>query len=484
MNSNLLSPAEEARTQLPLVVDLDGTLTKTDLLIESCLALLKRNPLYVLLLPLWLLRGKAVLKTRIAERVPIDASCLPFHPELLSYLREEKSRGRHLYLATASHRKYAEQVAAHLGLFDTVYATDGEHNLDGLRKCSQLLESYGEKGFDYAGNASPDLRIWPHARHAIVVNARAGVARAARRMANVTRVLDDRSRSWLPYLRALRPHQWVKNVLVLVPLLASHSFGQRGVWLSALLAFAAFSLTASSVYVLNDLLDLESDRHHPRKRLRPFASGDVPVQHGLAIVPLLLIGAVALASHLPGVFMAVLAGYYVVTLGYSLKLKHYAMVDVLTLAGLYTLRVIAGAAALAIMPSFWLLAFSMFMFLSLALVKRYSELMAMKKSGHEKTRGRGYEVGDLTILQSAGLASGYIAVLVLALYVNSPDIGHLYGRPVIIWLVCPLLLLWLSRIWMITHRGDMDDDPIVFAFRDGPSIAAGVLAAFVVFLAL
>jgi len=463
-----------------LVVDLDGTLIKTDLLVETALDLLKRSPLSLAMLPVWLARGKANLKAEIAERVEIDAATLPYNTEFLNFLRAEHEAGRRIWLATASHRKLAERVAAHVGIFERVLATENGRNLSGNAKRDTLVSNFGPKRFDYAGNALADLKIWPHARRAIVVHAERGVERAAARLSTVERVFPRGKRTLSNYLRAIRLYQWVKNLLIFIPLLLAHRVNELPLVVNCAIAFLAFGLTASSAYVLNDLLDLTADRHHPRKRHRPFASGALSPSAGFWLVPSLLLAAGALTVLLPRAFALVLTIYFAGTLAYSFKLKHHPMLDVMTLAGLYTLRVIAGVVAISVTPTFWLLAFSIFTFLSLSLVKRYSELRLMQREGKQEAVGRGYHVGDLTILSAAGIASGYLATLVLALYVNSPEVLLLYRTPEAIWLLCCLLLYWVSRMWMITHRGDMHDDPIVFALTDGPSLVIGALAVAIV----
>jgi 4-hydroxybenzoate polyprenyltransferase len=469
-----------APTAPVLVVDLDGTLIKTDLLVETTLALLKQSPLSLPLLPFWLARGKANLKERIAERTRIDVVSLPYNEEFLRFLRAERAAGRRLWLATASDRRLAEQVAAHLGIFDRVLGTENGRNLSGRAKLDALITDLGPNAFDYAGNASVDLLIWPQARRALIVHPAPGVEAAAARHASVERVFPRDKARWIASLKVLRLHQWVKNLLIFVPLLLAHRANALPLVADSVVAFLAFGMTASSAYVLNDLLDLTADRHHPRKRKRPFASGDLPPSAGFWLVPCLLAGAGALAMLLPWKFGVVLAIYLAGTLAYSFKLKHHPMLDVITLAGLYTLRIVAGVVAVGVQGTFWLLAFSVFIFLSLALVKRYSELRVMEREGKAEAQGRGYQVGDLTILSASGIASGYLAALVLALYVNSPEVLRLYRTPEVIWLLCPLLLYWVSRMWMITHRGDMHDDPMVFALTDGPSLLIGALAAAIV----
>ncbi|MBM3485659.1 MAG: UbiA family prenyltransferase [Alphaproteobacteria bacterium] len=452
-----------------LCVDLDGTLVRTDVGVESILALLKRNPLHALALPVWFARGKASLKHEVARRAEIDAASLPYNEALVEHLRAEKAAGRRLVLATATNERYARAVADHLDLFEAVIASDEATNLKGEAKLARMQAFAGTDGFDYAGNAAPDLRIWPHAREAIVVSPGRGVLDRARRIARVGRVFDAGGGRLADYLRALQPYQWLKNLLLLVPLFAAHRVGEIGLLADVILAFIAFGLTASSVYLVNDLLDLAADRRHARKRYRPIASGRVPVQHAALLAPLLLLLALVIASALPLVFLGMLFLYYVTSTAYSFWLKRVELVDVLVLAGLYTLRIVAGAMAVSVALSFWLLAFSMFFFLSLALVKRYSELLALQEAGGTVAAGRGYQVSDLETLHALGAASGYTSVLVLALYVNSEKVLLLYRHPEAVWLVCPLILYWISRVWLAARRGTLQEDPVLFALRDSPS---------------
>jgi 4-hydroxybenzoate polyprenyltransferase len=474
----------EAPELLPLCVDLDGTLISSDLLLESFLLLIKRNPLYILLMPIWLLRGKAVLKAQIASRVQLNPAALPYDEDVVSWLRSERSAGRSLWLCTASDRRLADLVASHLGCFSGVLASDGRSNLSGRSKAAKLVEQFGERGFDYCGNEHVDLPIWARARGAIVVHASPRLERRVVAAGNVLRTFPARGRLLRSVVRALRPHQWAKNVLVAVPLLAAHRLGEPGSLLQALIAFVAFSLCASSVYLVNDLLDLEADRQHPRKRKRPFAAGHLSLLAGLIMAPCLLIAAIALAIILPQKFWLVLGTYYALTCAYSFGLKGLVLVDTVALAGLYTLRIIAGAAAVEVPLSFWLLLFSVFLFLSLAFVKRFAELDSLRRAQRLKAAGRGYHVEDLSLLQSLGTASGYLSVLVLALYINSPEIQPLYTHPKVIWMLCVLMLYWISRVWMKAQRGEMHDDPVVFALKDWQSIAVGALALGAVVLAV
>lgn len=468
---------------LPLCVDLDGTLVRTDLLFESMLALLKRNPLYLFMLLLWLMRGRAYLKRRVAQRAEVDVSTLPWDTRVLELLRLERSR-RSVVLCTASDQILADAVARHLGCFDKVMASDGSYNLSGRRKAAALVGAYGERGFDYAGNEARDLAIWQHARNAHVVNADSGLAARVSRISQVASVLPRKRVGVRIWLKALRVHQWAKNVLIFLPLLAAHEVLRAVPLAHAIAAFVIFGICASSVYMLNDLLDLHADRAHPRKCERPFAAGCLSLSTGLVVAPILTIIAFAAAYALDPRFALVLFGYYVLTFAYSLRLKQIAMLDVLVLAGLYTVRIFAGAAATDITPSFWMLAFSMFLFLSLAILKRYTELIDKRQAAPVVASGRGYHVDDLSILASLGTGSGLLSVLVLALYIQGEGSMTMYHRPQFLWLLCPLLLYWLLRAWLIAHRGAMHDDPVIFAVTDWVSRIVIVLGAGVALAAL
>ena len=467
--------------EVPLCVDLDGTLIRSDLLVESALGLARNNPFNILRCGVWLLRGKAAMKREIAARSEIDVSLLPYDERVVEWLRNSP---QHRVLCTASDRKYADAVASHVGVFDEVIASDGERNLAGANKAQALIDRYGERGFDYAGNAAPDLKVWRYARRAIVVNASDGLARSAASVTEVDQVLPRHGGGARAWIKALRLHQWMKNLLVFLPLLASHKLFQIDAAVLSVLAFISFGLCASGVYLLNDLLDLEADRNHPRKRLRPFAAGTLPLVSGLFAAPALTLAAFALALIVGAKFALVLLGYWVLTLAYSFKLKRIAMLDTVALAALYTVRIIAGTVAIHSLLSFWLLAFSMFLFLSLALVKRYTELQSLLQRGRSRSDGRGYEVDDLSLIQSLGGASGYLAVLVLALYINSSASEALYRHQQALWLLCPLLLYWVSRVWLKAHRGLMDDDPVVFALTDYVSRIVLALCAVVVIVAI
>lgn len=472
-------------SELPLVVDLDGTLLRSDLLHESLFALVRQHPGLALAPLAWVWGGRAAFKARIAQHAALDATSLPYDAAVLDLLRAEKSKGRRLVLATASFESYARAVAAHLDLFDEVIASSATHNLKAAAKRDALLDRYGEKGFDYIGNDWADVPVWAAARQAYLVNPSSGVERRARAGGNVAQVLRTRERSPLVWLKALRLHQWAKNALIFVPLVASHRFGEPGRLADALLAFVLFGLCASSAYLLNDLLDLEDDRHHSSKRRRPFASGALSLAAGAVMTVVLLVLSFGLALPLlPAGFTATLAGYLLLTLSYSLALKRHVVLDVMTLTALYAIRIVAGAFAIGSVFTFWLLGFSIFIFTSLAFVKRSAELLEAQQRGTAtQTRGRGYFPQDLGIVSAMGVAAGYVAVLVLALYIQDPATAALYRHPKVIWLACPLLLFWISRIWMLTHRGEMHHDPVVFAIKDRVSLLIGALFGLTFWLA-
>jgi len=473
---------ETKSTLVPLAVDLDGTLIRSDMLWESLVLLLRHNPFTALLVPFWWMRGRAYLKQQIAARVEVDPASLPYHGEFLVWLREQKRTGRKLVLATASDIKMAEPVASHVGLFDEVMASDGRTNLRDNAKRVALEKKFGVRGFDYAGNSSVDLGVWPGAREAIVVNASDSLAQRAGQCARLGATFLDKSSKFAGVVRVLRPHQWVKNLIVFLPVITSH---RLDFWplLAAFGAFAAFCLCASGVYLLNDLMDLDADRQHPTKCNRPFASGRLPLQVGLVLSPLLVLLGGVIASQLSGSLVWLLAVYIVTTTAYSLQLKRVALLDVFILAGLYTLRLIAGHSVTNIDFSSWLLVFSMFIFLSLALMKRFQELQLVRGLNKPDVEGRGYSSGDLELVATLGLVCGSLAVLVLALYVNSPQVQLLYKHPIVLLLVCPLLLFWIARVWFLAHRGRMDADPTAFAVKDWVSYAIGALTLFVMWLA-
>jgi 4-hydroxybenzoate polyprenyltransferase len=469
---------------LPIVVDLDGTLLHTDTLHESCLELLHHHSMQALLLPLWFMRGKAYLKKKISEKNNLNPEILPYNLELIAWLKEKKILGHQLVLCTATDNKIALKIAAYLNFFDDVIASDGQINVAGKKKKDVLVDRYGEQGFIYVANASIDINVWKSAAQAVIVNASNDLIKKAAQVSEVTKIFPSAPITLNIWLRALRLHHSIKNLLLFVPLAAAHQMGQLASLNLLLLAFISFSLCASAVYIMNDLIDLDSDRQHPRKRYRPFAAGIVPIKYGLMLIPISLMISVAFAQLVGSSFFAWLVVYFALTLAYSLQLKRYALIDCLMLTTLYTLRIIAGAAAVGVALSFWLLAFSIFLFLSLAFIKRYSELEMLILHGNTELQGRGYHVEDAPIIQILGITAGYASILVLALYLNSEAVIHLYKMPQMIWLSIPLMLFWVSWMWMKAHRGEMHDDPIVFAIKDKTSIVVAMLLALTFIVAI
>ncbi len=458
-----------AYDSVPLFVDLDGTLIKTDLLIESAFFLLKKQPWIVFAMLYWLAFGKAHLKEEIAKRSVLDFSVLPLQKDFVEFLNNEARHGRTLYLATASDRRLAEPVANRLGIFKKVLASDGHRNLKGARKLETILTCCNGSAFDYAGNERADFAIWAKARRAILVNPGMGVIAAAKkRRVDIQRVFDDRPSIAKTWISALRIHQWAKNVLLGVPILTAHAFNFSAIAEIAG-AFTAFGLVASVTYLLNDLLDLVADRHHPRKCKRPFAAGNIGLISGILGMIVMFGAGFGLAVQLSDHFLFTLLVYLGLTISYSFFFKGVVLVDVLLLASLYTIRIVAGAYAIEVPVSSWLLGFSMFIFLSLALVKRCTELLAMQRLARETMKGRGYLASDYPMLSAMGVASGYISILVLALFISSPESVGKYTYPVLLWLLCPLMAYWVSRLWLKTSRGEMHDDPLVFSLKDQAS---------------
>lgn len=449
----------------PLCVDLDGTLVKTDTFAQALLLLVRTRPFALLSLLRGLSAGLAAFKQKVADEVQLDPTILPYHAEFMEFLRGEYRAGRKLILVTASDEKPARAVACHLGLFADVLASDGVVNLKSVHKRDALVARFGEKGFDYAGNAVNDLPVWDSAQNIIAVNPSLAVRRAlAKRSA---RVFEDRPPLWRVLLRALRVHQWMKNSLIFLPMLLAHEFLNPVIYLRAVIAFLSFSLAASAIYVINDIFDLHADQHHPRKKNRPFASGNLAIPFAMIVIPLLSIS-LLLAGMLSLKFLGVLCFYLILTTLYSWWLKRTAVLDVLTLAGLYAVRIFAGGVAYGVMVSEWLIAFSIFIFLSLALVKRFSELKAAVRQDSDtiQSRGRGYRVEDIPLLNGFGIATGCLSVLVLALYISSPRVTEFYRHPSALWALCPLQFYWIVRIWLLAGRSEMSDDPLDFASRD------------------
>lgn len=448
-----------------LVVDLDGTLLNSDMLYESFWSAFGRDWRSPFVAAAALSRGRATLKRYLATAARVEVSTLPYDEQVIKFIESWREIGGRTALVTASDAMFAEAIADHLGIFDEAHGSDGGLNLKGEEKGQFLEKRFGPKGFVYMGDAPADLPVWRRAARAITVNAPAALQRKVECACDTAEHLVTEAKLVRPYIRALRPHQWLKNVLVFLPILAAHQLDGPTL-LASLMAFMCFSLVASSVYVLNDLLDLAADRAHPRKRNRPFASGSIPLAHGTWMAAGLVILGAIVAVAIGWDFTLVVAAYYLLTIAYSLNLKRRIVIDICVLAGLYTARIIAGGVATGISLSVWILAFSIFFFLSLAAVKRQAELIDSAERGDLKASGRGYHVDDLPIISMIAIGAGYVSVLVMTLYVNSPAVVKLYTHPEALWGVCVVLLYWITRTVMVAHRGHMHDDPVVYAARD------------------
>jgi len=464
---------------LPLCVDLDGTLIRSDLLVEGLIA---GGPARLpRALFTFIAKGKAALKAHVASGADLEVDRLPYDKALLAYLRSQKEAGRYLVLATAAHESVAKAVARHLRLFDEVIASTSAVNLKGRAKAAALCARFGEKGFVYAGDSRPDMAVWRRAAAAVVVDRTGGLIRRAASVAPIEASFSTHQTAWPALVRALRPHQWLKNLLVFVPIFTAHALGEGKSWLMAALTFVAFCATASAIYLVNDAVDVQADRRHPRKSRRPFASGDLPFGVGLGASALLLglglgVGAAA------GVALVV-AAYAAMSLAYSAKLKEMPLADVFMLAALYTIRLFGGGVATGHELSLWLLAYSGFLFLGLAMLKRVTELRAEGANDSGASGRRGYTPADAQILQIFGCASSFCSSLVLALFVQREATAAQYASPILLWATVPLMLFWQCRLWLSTARGYMHDDPIVYAARDWVSWTVGATVLALLFLA-
>ena len=488
-------PGPSLAPGVPLCVDLDGTLVKSDTLVDSILVLARQRPAELLHIPGWIAEGKARFKQHVGAAVSLDVEYLPYNLPLLEWLRIEHGNGRAIYLATAADRTLAERVAEHLGIFTGVLASDGATNLAGGNKLQAFRDRFGER-FCYIGNARPDAVLLNACESPMTANPHRALT--SRLRVPVAANFEHRGSLIGSWLRAIRLHQWAKNTLIFVPLLLAHDWNLPSITAAAI-AFVSFGLCASATYIINDLLDIEADRRHRRKRNRPFAAGDLSAFAGVAAVCLLMAVSLTLAVSLPHVvnrlfgpstaphpysFLAWLGLYTATTLAYSLYLKRKVLLDVFVLSGLYTVRILAGASATHIPMSPWLAGFSVFFFLSLAFVKRFSELESLRESGGTAPAGRGYMVSDLEQLRSLGTGSMFAAVVVMTMYIHNPDTTRLYHHVARLWLVDIVLLLWLSQVWMLASRGEMHDDPVVWAITSRRSLLLGVVVAAVVFSAL
>jgi 4-hydroxybenzoate polyprenyltransferase/phosphoserine phosphatase len=475
--------AKPAKALSPvLCVDLDGTLIRGNVLWESVLVLLKTRPITLLLLPFWLLSGRASFKHKLAARIHFDPALLPYRTQVLDLLRQEKAAGRRIALATAADQTVAEAVSSYLGLFDEVHASDGQLNLKGPDKAVFLAQHYAETGFEYVGDSAADVAVWRQARAAYVVGteARAGQAAAVTQLKGT--ILEPAAsfraafRTWI---NALRGHHWAKNLLLFLPLALSHNLAVEPL-VRTLAGFALYGFCASGLYILNDLLDLHSDREHPWKKERPFAAGEISIPEGLLASLILLTAALGMGFLLDAQFGLALLGYAALTMLYSLYLKKVALLDVFVLSAFYSFRILAGALISETPLSEWFLAFSMFFFLSLAMAKRYSELLHASDLLKAGNSGRGYHTGDRELLLALGVGSSFSAVVIFSLYVQSQEVRLLYCSPAFLFLLCPIVLYWLSRTWLLAHRGELKEDPVTLAIRDPVSYGVALASAFVI----
>ncbi len=464
------------RIPLPLAVDLDGTLCKTDTLWECFFAAWRRYWWLPFIALFWLCSGRASLKARLAQCALPDVAVLPWNEAVLTRLRAQRAAGGRTILVTAANERVAQACAAQLGIFDEVMASGPTTNLKGSTKARALVDRFGQNGFDYIGDSRADVVVWAQAAGKFSTSTLLPTGGTA---LDNSRPLDSVLSQWL---RLLRVRHWIKNVLVFVAPIAAHQWSASEAWQATAFTFAAFCCVCSGIYVFNDLFDLASDRTHPSKRLRPLAAGELPLAAALLMAIVLLLSGFAIASMAGELVMIVVAVYVIVNAFYTSVLKRLPVFDVFCLAGLYTLRIAAGAAAVVVPISTWLVAFSVFAFLSLAMLKRSADLARLAPD--EILSGRGYSGRDEAFVSTFGVATAIAACLVLALYVASDQVASLYRNPLTLWGVVVIVLLWLARVWRIAMGGAMDDDPVMFATRDGVSIGCAVAIALCVLFAI
>lgn len=459
-----------------LAVDLDRSLIAGDLFLESLVQFLKREHAFgAWKVVAWFFRGGVPLvKTKIAERVAVDPATLPYNDDVLNLIKELTQDGWTAVLATGAAEPHAAPISEYLGIFAATFTTEADLNLKGKNKFLRIEKAFPTyASFRYIGDSASDIPLWHKADLAYVVRP----SRLLRYRLQLQRIsfrdLDEQSAvtTFRKVLKALRAYQWVKNLLILVPVIAAHQLFDSAVIQKSLIGFLAFSFAASSIYIVNDILDIPADRAHARKKNRPLARGDLRLETALILSLCLAILAGVLGWYAQTDFLAALAAYFVITSLYSFRLKQIAVIDVITLACLYGLRVFAGGILTGIVLSKWLITFSLFFFLSLALLKRFSELR-LAKSETAALPGRGYSPSDAVPVGIFGIASGYTAALVFSLYLSSPELGSNYQSPSILWLMLPIIVWWISRSWILAFRGQISDDPIEFALKDRPSYVA------------
>lgn len=461
--------------QIPLCVDLDGTFLLTDSLLESILGAIKLKPIVLLLIPFWLLKGRANLKSQITKFFIPNVETLPINDEVLKFITEQKLKNRKIILTTATNIKVAENIVNNYAVFDEFFASSNENNLRASNKANFLIEKFGEKQFDYIGNSFDDLKVWQFSNNAILVNPSKNLVKKVQRINQNIVSISLNKTTFYDYIQQIRIHQWLKNILIFLPFLLAHKINLQNL-INSTLAFIAFSFIASFVYIINDLFDLESDRRHPTKKYRPLACGKISISKAFFISLILFIaGSVISIKFLNIYFISTLAIYLFITTIYTFYVKRIVILDIITLSLLYTIRLIAGGVSTYIEVSEWLLGFSLFFFLSLATMKRYTELLIINEQNKTKTSGRGYSIKDISLIRTIGLSTGYLSVLIFSLYLNSFKVISLYKNPKILWLITLSLLYWISRLWLISHRGEMNDDPIIFIAKDKISYFIGII---------
>jgi 4-hydroxybenzoate polyprenyltransferase len=474
------SAASEIDNNIPICVDLDGTLLYGDTLLDSFALAMHSWPILIRI-PGWILQGKAALKDRLADNIKLNPEILPYNNTLIEFLRDQKELGKRLILVTAAHETIGHAINQYLCLFDDVIGSTEIRNLRGKEKARILIENFGYKQFCYIGNDRTDLQIWNVAESGIVVNATKKVIYKANKATKITKIILKKSSFNRALLKELRLYQWIKNLLVFVPIITANALYDLHAWFYAAVVFSAFCATASGTYVLNDLLDLEADRAHPIKRNRPFASGILSIQTGMVLFPSLFLLGLLLAS-IANVLLFVLF-YALINIAYSIKLKEFPIIDLFILASVYTIRLYAGGVTTGHNVSLWLLAFSCFLFFALAIIKRVADLITSKRLNGGQDHRRGYNIKDIVILQSMGICSSFVSSLVLALYVQSEAAASLYHSPRILWAIVPLILFWQCRLWLSASRGYIKEDPILYAAKDWVSLLIGISLAIILILA-
>jgi 4-hydroxybenzoate polyprenyltransferase len=472
---------EKDNLQIPLCVDLDGTILQTDLLFESIIYLLKKNFFYIFIIPFWFLKGRYYTKFKLLEYVSPTVISLPYNSEIIDFIVAEKEKGRKIVLVTATAQPLAEKVAAHLGLFDEVLASKNGINLLGTEKAKFLVAEYGFKKFDYIGDSFKDIDVWQKSNIAHIATNNESLIKAAGKIAKIGKIFNQPKENLKVFFKQIRIHQWVKNLLLFLPPLLAHKTN-IDTYTSVIWGFLAFSLIASAIYVINDLADIESDRNHPAKKSRPLAAGKLKILTAFKIIPALLIIGFGLSIiALDYNFTLVLLLYSLITVYYSFRIKKVYLLDIITLSILYTIRLIAGGIITDTVLSPWLFSFTLFIFLSLGALKRYTELKGLLLDNKVKTRGRDYYVEEIPLVLNLGISSGVVSTLVFTLYINNPDVLHLYKHPIYLYFITPVVLYWILRMWFVAHRGLMLDDPIAYSMKDKVSFVVFALVVLIAF---